>query len=344
MLDLIVEKTKEYLSIPAVVGHERFFMEHLYADFKALGCEVYKYEGLLLVQGAQPFSNIVCAHIDRHGLISLGDNEYVYAAQYIREIKYGENNKSSRALVQSIAQRFEGEAVYAYHPDTGVHIAEGVIEACYPDMRNDDALFEVEGILSLEHNIPLAYARQATFEDGLLKGQIDNVISVAVCYALCQAGYQGTMLLTCEEEIGKSWIHIAEYLKNSYIDTKRLIVIDTSPYSDLEFIETGPIVFRKRDKNAVFNTEFSELLRQRAELLDLPYEFKDEMLLARGKEVSDLGCTELGRLVENTEGHWNGATVQIPTLMYHTSNETTTEKAIRDYYIFLHNILIQNPV
>lgn len=344
MLETIVAKTKEYLAIPSVVGHERFFMDYLYQDFKKLGLSVYKYDGLLLVHGVSHMENIICAHIDRHGLISLGDHEYVYAAQYIKEIKYGENNKSSRVLVQSIAKRFEGEEVYAYHPDTGEHIAEGVIELCYPDQRNEDALFIVDGILQLDHNMPLAYARQATFEDGILKGQIDNVISVAVAYALYAAGYQGTALLTCEEEIGKSWIHIAEYLEKSQIDSKRLIVLDTSPYSDMEFIETGPIVFRYRDKSEKFNAELVKELKARAIALGLPYEVKDEALLAKGKLIEDLGSTELGRLVQGSLGYWNGATVQIPTLMYHTSNETTTAKAIRDYYDFLYNILIEDRI
>lgn len=344
VLETIVEKTKEYLSIPSVVGHERFFMEYLYQDFKRLGVSAYKYDGLLLLHGNAHLENIICAHIDRHGLISLGDHDYVYAAQYIKEIKYGENNKSSRTQVQAIAKRFEGERVYAYHPDTGEHVAEGLIALCYPDPRNEDALFIVDGILQLDHNMPIAYERQASFEDGILKGQIDNVISVAVCYALYAAGYQGTALLTCEEEIGKSWLHIADYLEKSHIDTKRLIVLDTSPYSDMEFIETGPIVFRNRDKSECFNAAFVEELKARAENLGLPYEVKDQALLAKGKAIADLGSTELGRLVEGSRGHWNGATVQIPTLMYHTSNETTTKKAINDYFDFLHNILIEDKI
>jgi putative aminopeptidase FrvX len=88
MIDLIVKKTKEYLSVPSVVGHEKVFMEYLQDDFEDAGFTVFDYEGLLAVQGSAPDSAIICAHIDRHGLISLGDDEYVYAAQYMREIKY----------------------------------------------------------------------------------------------------------------------------------------------------------------------------------------------------------------------------------------------------------------
>ena len=67
-------------------------------------------------------------------------------------------------------------------------------------------------------------------------------------------------------------------------------------------------------------------------------------MLGSGKTVAQLGSTELGRLVEGTEGKWNGATVQIPTLMYHTSNETTTSQAIENYFLFLRSILVEDKI
>jgi putative aminopeptidase FrvX len=331
VLDTIIQKTSEYLSMPCVVGHEQFFMDFLKGDLKNLGLSVYETDGILEVHGNAPRNAIICAHIDRHGLISLGDDEYVYAAQYMREIKYGENNKSSREQLESIAKRFEGEKIYAYHPESG-------------EVLSEDALFYVEGLGVLEQNIPLAYARQASFENGLLKGQIDNVISIAVIYALFKAGYQGTVLLTCEEEIGKSWIHIASYLDKSRIETQNLIILDTSPYSDQSIIDAGTVILRNRDKSEMFNASLVRLLKDRCDDLKMPVQIKDEYLLAQGKDIGDLGSTELGRLIEGTNGTWSGATVQIPTLMYHTSNETTSTKAIENYYLFLRNILIEDAL
>lgn len=342
MIDIIVQKTSEYLSVPSVVGHEKVFMQYLQADFEDAGLQVFDYDGLLVVQGQEPDSNIVCAHLDRHGLISLGDDEYVYAAQYIREIKYGENNLSSRKQIENIAKRFEGEKIYAYHPDHGEILAHGIIEACYPNMINNDALFYVEGIAQLEQNVPLAYERQATYENGFLKGQIDNVISLAVIFALFKAGYQGTAFLSCEEEIGKSWLHIARYLDQACIESQRLLVIDTSPYAEKHVIEKGPVIFRHRDKSEIFNEAFVKELTGRCEHLELPFQVKDQEMLASGKVVDELGSTELGRLVQGSNGRWSGATVQIPTLMYHTSNETTTTMAIDHFYRFLSSILIED--
>lgn len=345
MLESIIAKTQHYLSVPSVVGHERFFMQYLYEDFKKTGLYAYKHDAALEVHGNDPKAAIICAHIDRHGLICLGDHEYVYAAQYIKEIKYGENNLSSRAEVEDIASRFEGEKIYAYHPESGKTLGSGVIEACYPDLRNHDALFDVAEVGKLEQNVPLAYARQASFEGGMLKGQLDNAVSLAVVYELFAAGFQGTALLTCEEEIGKSWIPIAEYLEGAHIEiTDRVIVLDTSPYGDAAVIEAGPVILRSRDKSEVYNAALTESLKERCGALGLPFRVKDEDLLAKGKTIAQLGSTELGRLVQGTKGLCSGATVQIPTLMYHTSNETTSAKALENYYAFLSSILIDDPL
>jgi hypothetical protein len=345
----IIAKTMAYLAVPSIVGYERPFMDFLAADFKALGLNVIRHEGLLEVSGANPLSGILCAHIDRHGLISLGGGEYVYAAQYIKEIRYGENNRASQKEVESIAKRFEGERVYAYHPETGAHIAEGLIERCDADLRsNGDVVFTISGLEGLTHEvgqgIPLAYARVPSEKDGFLRGQIDNALSVATVHALFQGGFQGTALLATEEEIGKSWVHINRWLDHARIRTHSLIVLDTSPYTDQAPIETGMVILRNRDMTHLFNPALVKNLKTRCLEINMPFQVKDEMLLASGKTIEQLGSTELGKVIRSSEGRYSGATVQIPTLMYHTCNETTSQLAIRDYYRFLHNILIEDPL
>lgn len=331
--------------MPAVVGFERHFMNFLEADFKALGLNVIKHDRYVAITGNKPFSAVICAHLDRHGLISIGDDEYVYAAQYIKEIKYGENNRLALEQIQSISERFEGERIYSYDPENGQKLAEGLIEACNPCMQQGDALFFVKEMQTMDYGIPLAYARTARFEEDRLKGQIDNTISLGVVYELFAKGFQGTAILATEEEIGKSWMHIRSYLETYAIETQNLIVLDTSPYStNPEAIENGHIIFRNRDMSEEFNPELVKALKVRAKDLGLDYQVKDETMLKAGKQIAQLGSTELGRLVKNTNGHWNGATVQIPTLMYHTSNETTTTKAIDNYFKFLNNILIEDKL
>lgn len=344
LTDLIVQKATEYLSVPSVVGHEGWFLNTLFDEYTEMGLEAVRHEGLLEVRGKNPNSAILCAHIDRHGLISIGEGEYVYAAQYMKEIKYGQNNRASQKEIETITRRFEGERVYAYDPLTGKHLGAGLIQTVAPWKLRGDVMFEVSGLEDVELGYPIAYARTARTENGYLKGQLDNVISLAVIYALYKNGFSGTALLACEEEIGKSWVHLSAWLEKENIETKNLMVIDTSPYADPAPVDDGLVIFRNRDMSAAFNPAIVSQMKNRANDLGLPYHFKDEVLLARGKRTEQLGSTELGKLIMHSQGLWSGATVQIPTIMYHTSNETTSLKAIDNYFSFLSSILIEKPL
>ncbi len=343
--ETVVLKTIEYLSIPSVVGHERFFIEYLSDDFQKLGLNTHINDGILEVSAKNPNKQIVCAHLDRHGLISVGDNKYRYAARHIKEKKYNEENPTSKAMLNAISSRFEDEIVFAYHPYDGKKLAEGKISQCEESAKNHKAIFllnDVEEDMPID--TPIAYARKAENSDGFLKGQIDNVISLGIIYALFQNGFQGTALLSTEEEIGKSWIHITNWLKHNNKDTKELLVIDTSPYRESDPVDNNMVVLRNRDKSAEFNAELTQKIKDRCEKLSIPYQVKDEFFLSLGLSIPDLGSTELGRIVQNSDGLWSGSTIQIPTLEYHTSYETTSRGCIDNYYALLQNILITDPM
>ncbi len=343
-VESIIAKTMEYLSIPSVVGFEGFFMQFLYKDFQRLRLNVTKYPGLLEVSGSKPNQAIICAHIDRHGLISLGSGEYAYAAQYMKEIKYGEPNLASRKALENIIDRFVGEEVYAYDPRTALKLGKGKIRGTANTFMNGDAIFKIQDMTDPGHDVPIAYAKCAEAEGDHLKGQIDNTIGVATVYALFRAGYQGTAYLTTEEEIGKSWIHIAAHLKRMRIQTENLIVLDTSPYKEEAPLDNGTIVLRNRDRFGSFNKALTKSIMQRCETLNIPYQYKDKYLLDKGAKTTDLGTTELGRLVDHTKKRWNGASFQIPTNQYHTSCETTSKQAIYNFYIALKNMLVDDPL
>ncbi|MEZ5903281.1 MAG: hypothetical protein R3D88_08260 [Alphaproteobacteria bacterium] len=337
-------KTIEYLAVPSVVGHEQHFYRYLKADFEKLGLSVKDHKGILEISGAKPRSKIISAHIDRHGLISMGDGQYAYAAQYVREEKYGEENTPSKKMLEAISGRFEGEVVFAYDSKTGDRLGEGVIESCDQYMDNGDSIFKVNGMPAMPKNTPVGYARTAKSDGEFLKGQIDNVVSLGVIYVLFQNGFQGTAILSTEEEIGKSWIHIQNWLKEEQIESKNLIIIDTSPYREKEPIDKNMVILRNRDKSDVFNKELVAKIKQRCHDLGLTYQVKDEYFLTQGLDIPDLGSTELGRLILNSNGHWSGATVQIPTMEYHTSYETTTKGCIESYYALLQSILVIDPI
>lgn len=340
----VVAKTIEYLAVPSVVGYETHFFNYLENDFRKLGMHIERHDGVLEVSGKEPLSSIVSAHIDRHGLISIGDGKYAYAAQYIKEQKYGEPNAPSQKTLEAISDRFEDELVFAYDANTGERLGEGTIKDCDPCIANGDAIFHVEGMAHMPAGTPVGYARSAKSDGAYLKGQIDNVVSLGVIYTLFQNGFQGTAIFTVEEEIGKSWIHIKNWLEKKKIETQNLVIIDTSPYREAAPVDGGLIVLRNRDKSEAFNTTLVQKFKQRCTDLLIPFQVKDEYFLAQGLEIKDLGSTELGRIVQNSNNKWSGATVQIPTIEYHTSYETTSRLCIENYYAFLQNILITHKI
>lgn len=343
--ETIALKTVEYLTIPAVVGHERPFIDYLLQDFKGLGLKVKHIDGGIAVFGDNPESNIVTAHIDRHGLISLGDGKYAYAAQRIKKEKYREDSLSTSNMLHAISKCFDNEFVFAYCSNTGEKLGGGVIIDCEDAFKEgDQAIFHIRGMEDMEPETPIAYARGSVSTASEVKGQIDNVISLGVIYTLFQNGFQGTALLCTEEEIGKSWIHLAKWLDKNSPYEQNLFVLDTSPYRENTPVESGWIVLRNRDKSAVFNKDLVEQIKQRCNKLSIPYQIKDEYFISLGLKTSDLGSTELGRLAMETNGNLNGATIQIPTTEYHTSYETTSRSCIESYYALLHDILIRNPI
>jgi len=229
--DTVVAKTIEYLAVPSVVGYEQHFAKFLINDFENLGLNVTQHKGLIEICGAQPQRHIISAHIDRHGLLSRGNGLFGYAAEYLKENKYKDpQNTPSAKMLAAIGARFNGELMFAYDPATGDKLGEGMISQAGPNVIEGDCMFRLEGMPDdLPENTPIAYARSVESNGEILKGQIDNVVSLGVIYALFQNGYQGTALLSYEEEIGKSWIHITNWLKQKDIQTRELVIIDTSP-------------------------------------------------------------------------------------------------------------------
>lgn len=342
--DTVVLKTIEYLSVPSVVGHEEFFLDYLENDFAQLGLNTKLKDGILEISGSKPHSNIVTAHADRHGLISIGNDKYSYAAQIIKEQKYGEKSIPTAKTLAAIQERFIGEDVFAYCPKTGHTLGTGTIMDTQTDPETDEVHFVIDNIVIENPDIPLAYARNAEAQGDLLRGQLDNVMSIGLIYVLFQNGFLGTALITTEEEIGKSWTHMKDWLIDNEIETKHLIVLDTSPYREKTPIQNNNVVLRNRDKSGIFHADLVEEVKRRCYNLGIAYQVKDEYFLQQGLEIKDLGSTELGRLVQETENRWNGATLQIPTTEYHTSYETTSRGCIESIYRLLHDLLIQNPI
>ncbi len=338
----IIAKTDEYLRIPAVVGHEKPFLDYLQADYAKLGYHVQRAENIVAVSGEQPDSCILTAHSDRHGILSIGDGDYRYAAHVVKDIKYNEKTSASDfTYLKHICHQFTTENVFAYDNNTGSTAETGTVEACYYCTDRANLVFKVADMPPMARGTPLAYAHNQVEQGDYIVGQLDNTLCVAIIYALFQRGFQGTVIFTAEEEIGKSWQHLGHFLATQQMETEQLLVLDTSPYTTTEFADAGKIVLRRRDGFSMFNADMTQTLQNMCNNLNLPYDIKDKTLLEMGKETSELGRTELGRLLHEYDGRWQGTTLQIPTFNYHTNNESTTRRAICNFFTLLREYCVR---
>ncbi len=344
-IERIVEKTRDYLQVPSVVLFEKPFIQHLAADFRAAGCNVEEYDRLLVVRRAGLSSpKILTAHIDRHGMV-VNDTGAIEYAQFYANKKLGEPPAQGEAFFKKLGERPVGESVYAYNPDTGEKLAEGQVTAFAVDHPNKNLYFDVSGLSGLPTGTPISYLSPLLVEGGRISSQIDNAISVAVARQLVEDGFDGTLLLPAGEEIEKSWKQIADYLTQRDIQSHEIVTIDTTPYEENNPLDEGLLALRNEDQHGVFNPDLVARLQKRCRQLGIKYDMKDEVIRAKNaalpadKKPAKLGTTELGRVVEETKGRLNGATVQLPTTSYHTNHEMTSLRALENYYLALKGIL-----
>ena len=117
--------------------------------------------------------------------------------------------------------------------------------------------------------------------------------------------------------------------------TDRLLVLDTSPYTDRHEAEKQHLVLRHRDANAKFHSPLSQEIEKLCKKLKISYSHKDTYLkrnnkirIANGLKKSSLGSTEMGRIIVASEGAIQGTTLQVPTTGYHTTSETVSIASI----------------
>ncbi|MDA3855618.1 MAG: hypothetical protein PF569_05130, partial [Candidatus Woesearchaeota archaeon] len=159
-------------------------------------------------------------------------------------------------------------------------------------------------------------------KDDLFFGQIDNVISVAVLYYILKNfDFKQEIIFTTGEEIGVSYQNVLEYMKDKK-EILDIITLDTSPYENFNNKKVGFLTLRKGDENGKFNIE---LVNQIEKILI-------ENSVSINFKSSKKGITELGRMSSESNGKLNGATIQLPTMNYHTTYETSTMKSLENYF------------
>jgi len=272
-------RTEAYLAVPAVVGFERPFAEHLIRDLRARGLEVLERRGLVVARGGGP--GTISAHIDRHGLVAHRGG-FVYAAAFARSARDGDPLPIGRTLREAVCARFGDEPVYAYDPSTGERVAEGTVRHEHLCGLEDDLFLHADGFHALAEGTPVAFSHRCMRGDGWFRGQLDNVISAAIAVELFDVGFTGTALFTTEEEIGHSWEHLLGWFDETG-PVRDLLVHDTSPFDEPEPVEGGVLVLRNRDANGAFDPDQVGRVRAAAEEAGASVVMKDELLAAAGK-------------------------------------------------------------
>ena len=333
-LDLLKSLIRE----PSVVGAEHAFFRVLQRELEERGATVTWYEGVLVAQGNQPDSCHFSAHIDRHGLICTGPNEFQFAAFITGRMGDLFDNSVSEELKLTIINRFEQTPVLTYEPWSGAYRGKGVINNAYICEFRNNLIFEVEGLEHVVAGTPVGFQDKLRIENGLLSGQLDNVLTAAVLVHLFSLGYQGTAFFTAEEESGGSWRYILEWFRRFGNSTNELYVVDTSPHKDRVEADKQLIALRKRDENADFNPQATQTVVQICNELGFSHTFKDqyisqmnEIAVRNNQPIKGIGRTELGRITANSKGLVHGTTIQVPTTGYHTMNETASIESVKAF-------------
>jgi putative aminopeptidase FrvX len=316
---------------PSVVGVEDAFFRVLRRELEEFPVKVQRYHGLMVAQGSDPNSVYLSAHVDRHGLLCTGPNEFQYAAFIAGNRGELTGDSVSEQFMELIAGRFEGQRVQAHTPHAGSYLGQGQITRSYVCPRRRNLIFELDGLEFLQPGFPVSFLDRLNVDDGLVSAQLDNVVSVAMLIELIRRGFKGTVFFTAGEEAGRSWRFIVEWFQRHDLHTDRLIVLDTSPFPTLDEVAKQDVVLRNRDSMAEFDARMTDMLVSACQQLAIRFRFKDryvELLnLDREKKLS-IGRTELGRVISSTERSISGTTLQLPTSSYHTATETAETSSI----------------
>ncbi|MFT5426699.1 MAG: putative aminopeptidase FrvX [Gammaproteobacteria bacterium] len=340
-----IDLLKEIIRQPSVVGAEHSFFRVLQRELEERGAKVTWYEGLLVAQGKKPFSTMFSAHIDRHGLICTGPNEFQYAAFISGNRSDLLNNSVSEELMSKITGRFQSIPVFAYEPWSGVYRGKGIIKNSYICEYRNNLIFEVEGLDDVVAGTPIAFEDRLKINNGRLEGQLDNVLTATALVHLFSLGFEGTAFFTAQEEAGKSWHYLLEWFRRFGGSTNRLFVVDTSPFPSIEATNQQLLVLREKDANAAFNKEATKHVETLCKKTNISYLYKNRYaeaenkeLVKAGKKPRSIGSTEMGRIIAASNGLVDGTTIQIPTSGYHTMEESASRESV-DAFIKLLTIL-----
>ncbi|OCL82894.1 zinc-binding metallopeptidase family protein [Arcobacter porcinus] len=346
---IFLDLLKQLIRVPSVTGAEHSFLLYLKRELDELGIKTEHYDGLLVAIGNEPINGILSAHIDRHGIICTGPNEFQFAAFLAKNRSDLRGNSLSEQTFQLISKRYINQDVHAYDPFNGGYLGMGKIKDAFLKEEINNLIFEIEGLNHLVPSTPIAFVDKLKQEENLISAQLDNVISAAIILYLYQNGFQGTAFFTAQEEAGKSWRFINEWFKKNKLSTNRLIVLDTSPFDTREEANNQQIVLRNKDANAKFKSPLLKEIKSFCKKNKISFSCKDNFLkeknilrVKNGLKPLSIGSTELGRIILESNGSIQGTTLQIPTTGYHTVDETANILSVKSVIFILSSFYIKN--
>ncbi|RXJ69674.1 peptidase M42 [Halarcobacter ebronensis] len=344
-----LDTLKQLIRVPSVIGYEHSFFLYLKRELEELGISTSYYDGLLVAQGSEPNSGLLSAHIDRHGLVCTGPNEFQFAAFQTKNRNDLKGNSVSEQTYHQISSRFLNQQVQAYEPWSGSYLGIGKITDVYMCEEINNLMFKIEGLHHLMPGTPIAFVDKLDVSEDLIWAQLDNVLSAAFIIYLYQNGYKGTAFFTAQEEAGRSWRFILDWFSKNNISTSELLVLDTSPYNSRDEADLQDIVLRNRDANAKFKSPLLKVLKNFCHKNNIVFSCKDayiqeknRILKESNKPLLSLGSTELGRIIKESKNKIQGTTIQIPTTGYHTVEETASIKSVKSMLYILKSLYIKN--
>ncbi|MFC1856676.1 hypothetical protein ACFL9U_01455 [Thermodesulfobacteriota bacterium] len=268
---------------------------------------------------------LLTIHIDRLGLVCCSDNKIRYS-NYFGYESYGK--QYSPAF--DFGKRFLDQSVQAYDPVSGKILGRGKVTGVNIE-DSSDLIFTVDDLKLGNHSLPLpiSYQREVEMRNNHIIGQIDNVISIYLAYELLERELGYTFLFSTQEEIGMSWRQMHDFLSRNYVN--EIIVLDTAPVEGLASINEVDLVFRLSDDMADYTEEFVNKLVALAKQHNL----RHYLITKHPPNDNAKGITELGRLITHGNLRIKGATIQFPTMNYHTIQETTTVDSFESILFFL---------
>ncbi|PRM90575.1 peptidase M42 [Aliarcobacter cryaerophilus] len=346
---LFLDLLKQLIRVPSVTGAEHSFLLYLKRELEEIGIKTEHYDGLLVASGKDPLNGILSAHIDRHGVICTGPNEFQFAAFLSKNRSDLRGNSLSEQTFQQISQRYINQSVHAYEPFSGSYLGIGKITDTFLKEEINNLVFKIEGLNHLLPSTPIAFVDKLKQNGNLISAQLDNVLSAAIILYLYQHGFSGTAFFTAQEEAGKSWRFVHEWFKKNKISTDKLVVLDTSPFENREEADKQLVVLRNKDVNAKFKSPILKELKKFCKKNKISFSCKDKFIIEKNKlrekeglKPLSIGSTELGRLVMESNGQIQGSTLQIPTTGYHTVDETASIESIKAIIFILSSFYIKS--